>query len=129
MLGGNSIGSTAMPNAAQRSESARTTKRLAPGAPGTKRLLARFGADLVCVRYRVDQATGRRITTVELVVEEKAPKAPVMHWIRIAYNETTLRNQVKAAGGQWDATRKLWRLSSKAIKALELEKRIARDIQ
>lgn len=48
----------------------RIVKKLAPQAAGAKRLAERFGDALVCVRYRVDAAAGRRYTTVELIVAE-----------------------------------------------------------
>jgi len=41
-----------------------------PGMPGTKRLVARYGERLVCVRYLYDEIRSRRLKTVELVVEE-----------------------------------------------------------
>ena len=45
---------------------------LRPGMAGTKRLLARYGERLVCVRYRYDRATGRRVKTAELIVQDVA---------------------------------------------------------
>lgn len=49
-----------------------TIKRLPPGAPGTKRLVERFGNALVCVRYRHDPQLNRRLTTVELIIDERS---------------------------------------------------------
>ena len=46
----------------------RTLKTLQPGQKGTKELLARFGASLLCVRYRYDDLTRERLKTVELVI-------------------------------------------------------------
>jgi hypothetical protein len=53
-----------------------TTRR--PGQKGTKRLLERFGSKLLYVRYRYDRHTGRRYTTVELVVDSQpwSPRSP-----------------------------------------------------
>src|SRR5258706_15786640 len=45
---------------------------LRPGMSGTKKLLARYGERLVCVRYRYDRATGRRVKTAELIVGDVA---------------------------------------------------------
>jgi hypothetical protein len=42
---------------------------LAPGQYGTRKLLARYGERLVCVRYRYDSARKVRHKTVELIVE------------------------------------------------------------
>ena len=47
-----------------------TRLTLRPGVPGTKKLLARYGERLVCVRYLYDEARGRRLKTVELVIDE-----------------------------------------------------------
>ena len=98
-------------------------KKLSSGAAGTQRLLARFGSALVCVRYREDAARSRRYTTVELVVDER-PGKPSSSLVRIGYQETSLRQQVKAAGGVWDAQRKLWRLPRTAIRRLNLKDRV-----
>jgi hypothetical protein len=43
---------------------------LRPGAAGTKKLLAEYGDRLFAVRYRYDAARGRRLKTVELIVDE-----------------------------------------------------------
>ncbi len=42
---------------------------LRPGKDGTKRLLARYGKQLVCVRYRYDKHTEQRVKRVALIVE------------------------------------------------------------
>lgn len=97
-------------------------KKLAPGAPGAKRLAAHYGPALVCVRYREDPQGGRRLTTVELIVEERP--LPALSGVRIAYGETELRRQVKAAGGTWDAQSKLWRLPKSMIRKLKLGNRV-----
>jgi len=44
---------------------------LQPGQKGTKKLLAEYGDQLVCVRYRDDKASRRQLKTVELIVEER----------------------------------------------------------
>ncbi|GAB4373538.1 MAG: hypothetical protein Kow0042_17510 [Calditrichia bacterium] len=56
-------------------KNARTRKMLRPGQPGTKKLSQKFGADLVCVRYRYDATQKKRYTTVEVVIDE-APWNP-----------------------------------------------------
>jgi len=45
-------------------------KTLNAGTPGTRRYQRKFGDDLVCVRYRTDEAGRRRLTTVEIIVEQ-----------------------------------------------------------
>lgn len=49
----------------------RTRLKLKPGQRGTKKLQALYGDRLVCVRYRYDAEQGRRLKTIELIVEEK----------------------------------------------------------
>ncbi len=106
-------------------------KRLAAGAPGTKRHHRYYGDALLCVRYREDTATGERLTTVELVIERrparpgKAARDSVL--VRIGYGETELRQRVKDAGGQWDPARKLWRLPAPAVRRLKLTRRIVKE--
>lgn len=102
-------------------------KRLAPGAAGTKRHLDRFGTGLVCVRYRLDETGSRRLTTVELIVDER-PTTPRLALVRIAYQETELRRRVKEAGGEWDARLQLWRLPKAAIRKLGLTDRIVKHV-
>lgn len=89
-----------MPAGTPRNNSA-AIKRLLPGAPGTKRLVERFGDALLCVRYRYDPLRNCRLTTVELIVEERPSKPERTAWIRVAYGETELRQRIKEAGGTW----------------------------
>lgn len=99
-------------------------KKLAPDAPGAKRFANRYGDALVCVRYREDEAGRRRLTTIELVVDQRPMPPPQAQAVRIAYEEAELRRQVKAAGGIWDGKRKLWQLPKAAIRKLKLEDRV-----
>ncbi|MEO8164804.1 MAG: hypothetical protein ABI619_05350 [Betaproteobacteria bacterium] len=100
---------------------ARVTLR--PGQRGTKKLVQRFGDRLICVRYRYDVSRRKRFTTVELIVDEApwqpltpsgrpAGNPPERVGVRVGYNEQALREQVKAAGGRWDADRRLWQLAT-----------------
>ena len=108
-------------------------KKMNPGEPGTKRLLLKYGEQLVCVRYRGDNKLKRRITTVELVVDEgfyypqqsaivKAlcPSPNRNVHVRIDYQEAELRQKVKAAGGQWLPEKKRWIIRYRAIAKLGL---------
>lgn len=101
-------------------------KKLQPDRKGTRRLSARFGDRLVCVRYRTDPESGRRFTTVEIVVEERAPitPAPSHKLIRIGLEETRLRDIVKARGGTWMRDKKLWKVPASAVRELKLSKRV-----
>jgi hypothetical protein len=106
-----------------------TQATLKPGQNGTKRLVKRYGKQLVCVRYRYDPQAGKRYKTVELIIAEsewtprRSPSERVR--IRVGYHEQGLRERVKAAGGRWDKQRKLWELPYGAVAAMKLEGRIA----
>lgn len=100
-------------------------KKLPPTAPGAKRLTERFGGALVCVRYREEAESGKRLTTVELIVAERP--LPARTGVRIAYGETELRRRVKEAGGIWDAEHKVWRLPKSTIRKLKLEQRVVTE--
>ena len=65
---------------------------LRPGARGTIRLVQQYGERLVCVRYRYNQETRRRIKTVELIIDERAwrPKKPPQYANLIAGDVTAL---------------------------------------
>lgn len=114
-----------------RHSDSRIVKKLAPHAPGSKQLAERYGDALVCVRYWIDESARRRYTTVELVVAERALpiQASPEVLVRIAYGETDLRKQVKAAGGRWDSRLKLWRLPGAQAKSLGLQQRIVNSDQ
>ncbi len=113
---------TPLPAGNDRSSGGVVLKKLSPTAAGAKRLATRYGPSLVCVRYREDSAGGRRLTTVELIVDERPLPPPLA--LRVAYEEAELRSQVKAAGGTWDGKRKLWLLPRAAVRKLKLEHRI-----
>ena len=114
----------------------RVLKTLRPGAPGTRRFLAWYGDSLVCVRYRYDAATGTRLTSVEVRIEPPRPytrpqplapaKAmrPKPVWIRVRWDETLLRQRVKAAGGKWRPDEKLWEVTPQIVKTLRLRDRV-----
>jgi hypothetical protein len=102
----------------------RVIKKLAPQAPGARRWAATYGDQLVCVRYRVDPLRQRRLTTVELVVDESPTLNSVLVGVRVAWGERDLGRSVRAAGGTWDANAKLWMISLGQAKSLGLVERI-----
>jgi hypothetical protein len=106
---------------------------LRPGMSGTKKLLARSGERLVCVRYRYDRATGSRIKTAELIVQDVAWTARTrkprrndhdLVGVRIDWKESELRAAVKRAGGIWRPRQQLWELSWDAVRTLGLHGRV-----
>jgi hypothetical protein len=119
----------------------RTT--LMPGQNGTKQLVEQYGDQLVCVRYRYDEARKRRVKTIELIIEDtpwqkelpggiRLPRPKLKHihdvLVRIAFHETDLRTQVKQAGAQWIKDEKAWRLDHQTVVNLGLENRIIKLI-
>jgi hypothetical protein len=111
-----------------------TRLTLRPGQNGTKKLVARFGERLIRVRYLYDRQTGRRLKTVELVVESipwqprsRRPRRrdDEIVAVRIAWNETDLRERAKRLGAVWRHTQKLWEISYGDAKRLGIAGRIA----
>ena len=82
-------------------------RTLRPGARGTKKLLRQHGQRLLCVRYLYDPIQRRRLTTVELVVDE-APWNPPLVALRLDWAERDLAHRLRAAGATHD--RGLWLL-------------------
>ena len=109
-----------------------TRLSLAPGQNGTKKLVARFGDRLVCVRYRYDAERKLRHKTVELIVDT-APWNPRARnarrdpgdrvYVRIGYTESALRERIKAAGAIWRARHRLWEVDWKTVRELGLQER------
>lgn len=109
----------------------RTRLTRQPGQAGTKQLVAEYGAKLFCVRYRYDEAKGRRIKTVELIVEEKpytpaaiAYRPETIVGLQVGYEEVEIKRLVKAAGAKWNPTGKVWELRYDKAVVLELTARI-----
>ena len=117
-----------------------------PGDPGTRKLLAQYGERLVCIRYRYDAARRKRFKTIELIVTEEDWHPPVPHpdddgstrpapkryatrrlGIRIAYDEADLRQRIKAAGGLWDPSQRMWFLPEEEVRRLGLVQRVAKQ--
>ncbi len=117
-----------------------TKAPLKPGLNGTKRLTEKYGNRLVCLRYKYDEETRKRYTTVELIEEESPwvtePSVPTQAHplassqrlaVRVEYWETELREKVKAAGGIWRPRHKLWEMRYEDVAAFGLEARMVTD--
>ena len=78
---------------------------LKPGQKGTRKLVEKYGASLLCVRYRYDEIRGVRLKTVEIIVEEKAGKLPLRYRdedtvsVIVAYTEKALRDRLEQIKG------------------------------
>lgn len=110
-----------------------TRLTLRPGQNGTKKLLERYGERLVRVRYLYDPQAGRRLKTVELIVESIAWRPRPRHArrrddeivaVRIAYQETDLRERAKRLGAVWRPAQKLWEITWRDAKQLGLGDRV-----
>ncbi len=115
-------------------EKMRTRLTLAPGHRGAKQLLARYGDQLMCVRYRYDEQLQKRFETVELIVEEsdwrpqaKSKAGEQIVSIRVAVAERDIRAQVKRAGGIWQRDRQVWDLRYDQVVTFGLEGRIVTE--
>jgi hypothetical protein len=109
-------------------EPCRAVKTLRPAQAGTPKLQRRYGDGLLCVMYREDASGTTRCTTVERVVDT----APVQRRLtdrtivgmRIAWGETSLSARAKSMGAKWDSSARLWRMTFKLARHLELTDRI-----
>lgn len=109
----------------------KTPLKLKPGQRGTKKLVDIYGDDLVCIRYRYDEASRTRLKTVEIIVEKKAWTPPQCRFaddervpVRIAYAESDKKRIAKQSGGRWDPVKRLWLIPFGKIKGTLLEKHI-----
>ena len=91
--------------------------KIKPEHRGTRKLPELYASRLICVRRRCDEQRQKRFKTVEIVVEE-IPRTPkpkpiekrAVAGLRIELEETDLRRRVKAAGGEWNPARCLWKI-------------------
>ena len=102
---------------------------LKPGQKGTRRLVEKYGDALLCVRYRYDETRGVKLKTVEIVVEERPLSTPRFRDgdvvpVSVAYDETVLREQLRAMRAKWDPQVKVWFVPYRLIRGTALESRI-----
>ena len=110
-----------------------TRLTLRPGQHGTRKLVERFGDRLVRVRYLYDAAGGRRLKTVELIVESvpwtPRPRRPrrrddELVAVRIAWHEADLRERAKRLGAVWRPAQKVWEMHWSDARRLGLAERV-----
>ena len=107
----------------------RVLKTLWPAQAGTRRLSARFGAALVCVRYRQDPAPGGlRYTTVELLLASRHAarrlNPSVVYAVGVHWRERDLIRQLRDSGAHWNRALGKWHATGRTLTALKLTHRI-----
>ena len=112
----------------------RTKRKLLPGDPGTKKLLAKYGERLVCVRYRYDKESKKKLKTVELIEEEsnwqpdsKRIPANKIVKVNVAYGEIEVGRMIRNIGGRWNRQEKVWELPYMHVVNLGLQNRLQGD--
>ncbi|NTW87609.1 MAG: hypothetical protein HGB26_00445 [Desulfobulbaceae bacterium] len=103
---------------------------LKPGQKGTLRLVEKYGASLLCVRYRYDEARGVRLKTVEIVVAESQSRKPLFNdddlvQLSVAFEEKELRELLKNIRARWEPELKVWLAPYRLVRNTPLEHRIA----
>jgi len=82
-----------------------------PGQPGTKKLVERYGENLVCVRYRYDEQRKRMFKTIELIIENmpwqtNTKKIPMNKMVNSRINVDEVELVEKACKDRW------WKMES-----------------
>ena len=112
-----------------------------PGQKGTRKLVNKYGEQLVAVRYRYNETVNKRFKTVELVIDEKEwevidpdgkmtdPKQfseikASQVKVRIGWQEHDIRERVKSIGGKWSEKDHLWYVNDFALRGIGLANRI-----
>jgi hypothetical protein len=111
----------------------KTYKTLKPGQPGTKKWMDKYGKNLHCIRYKVDSENNLKYVTVELIADKKQggrnnsriSKNRILP-LQVLFEETSIRQLIKDAGGRWNREKRVWELAYSEIVALGLEKRIVK---
>jgi len=105
---------------------------LRPGTRGTIRLVQKYGAQLMFVRYRYMTAIQTRYKTVELIVDEKpwVPQNTPIEFLSlyIEEDEEDVKQCVQLHGGRWDEERHLWVLPTYKVHMLGMEHRVIPDL-
>jgi hypothetical protein len=103
---------------------------LKPGQNRTRRLKEKYGAALLCVRYRYDEIRNVKLKTVEIIVDEKPLRhlrysADDMVPVTVGYEEAELRELLRKFRARWEPQVKLWFVQYGLIRGTPLESRIA----
>ncbi len=117
-------------------------KTIAAGEKGSMRFLDEWGDNLLAVRYREDVERGLILTTVEVVVDERAKmsknrqqigylksRSRSLVFIRIGYHERELQTKAKGAGARWDKNKKQWCMKYQSAINIGLKSRIIKKVE
>jgi hypothetical protein len=110
-------------------------RTIAPGQKGTKKLLEEYGGQLYCVRYRYDPQREVSLKTVEIIIAEteykprprRIPDDQIVG-VQVGYREFELQQQLRQAGGRWNAAARLWEIRYDQVVRLGLQERIEKKV-
>jgi hypothetical protein len=109
----------------------RARQTIKAGLRGTKKLVTKFGPDLLFVRYYYDIEKQRKITTVEIVTDKikwepkKIPPTTIVK-LKIGIEEFEIQRKIKEKGGKWNKEKGVWELAFGKVKELRLQSRLVR---
>ena len=108
----------------------RVVKRLSPTQSGALKHAQRYGAALICVRYRRDLHAMTRYTTVEIVVDEGPVRLRAgarIVAVRLTSDTEALRRRLISLGALWNGRARCWYLPRSTAKTLNLLDQVVRD--
>lgn len=101
------------------------------GLRGTKKLVDKFGPDLLFVRYYYDLEKHKKITTVEIVTDskkwepKKIPPTTIVK-VKVGIGEQEIQRKIREKGGKWNKEKGVWEIAFGSVKELGLQSRIVR---
>ena len=106
----------------------KTRLNLKPGQRGTKKLCAKYGDTLVCVRYRYDDIKKKRYKTVELIIDEVdwEPESRTRNASTriVAIRVDPSEIKIKDEGGKWNRHKRRWEAGYDDVIRMGLNERI-----
>lgn len=99
------------------------TKTIAPGQPGSLKLLRRFGSALLCVRYRDDPASATRMVTAEVILETRpipSAQRSSLVYIPLKPTEREVRMSACLMGAKWSESKHAWAMPRQTAKRLHI---------